>query len=208
MKALTSAFLASCLLASFSESQARLTFANVNNDSESHEQKEDATSQKFNYYIGKNARWLVDLQLNVISAWELERDVPLWSRDGVVFRVFQRPNNAISDFNKASTQSPLPATEIFGRVYFFLNDDLIALDSRAQGRLVWRRNIKEFIPFFTSFNPTLADAPVFIPEIFPLNSDRLLIQTRRGQETQCFILDAASGEFRLALPEETNNMQR
>lgn len=169
----------------------------------------DTTSNNLILYADKQARWLADLRLGVVSAWDVERDIPLWSRDGVVFRVAQRPNDAISDLRAATRQKPLPTLTIFGRVYFFLNDALIALDPSAQGRLVWRRNAVDFASFFDAPNnasPLLRadDAlPSLVPKIRPAPNDRLLIQARRGQETKSFLIDAASGEFRLALPVET-----
>lgn len=203
-------FFAVCLFTStpFNESSTRsLSFAQ---EVAATPQTRDAdNAENYLLYRDKRARWLVDLRLGVVSAWEIERDVPLWSRDGVVFRVAQRPDDVISRLRVAARQTPLPTLEIFGRAYFFLNDVLVALDPRAQGRLVWRRNIADFASFFAAPNnaSTLrrdADvSPSFVPKIRPLSNDRLLIQTRRGQETKFFLIDAASGEFRLALPDET-----
>lgn len=210
MKRFLPTFFTVCLFTAtpFSEAPTRLiSFAQ---DDDATRQKRDVSNANdFEIYVDKQARWLVDLRLGVVSAWELERDVPLWSRDGVVFRVAQRPTDAISDLYVATKAKPRPTREIFNRVYFFVNDVLIALDPRAQGRLVWKRNAADFAPFFAVSNNApllqLADdvAPSFIPQIYPTFNDRLLIQARRGQEIKSFTIDAASGEFRLALPNET-----
>lgn len=203
-------FFTVCLLTStpFSESPPqRVSFAQ---GVDATRQEDDAITQnKLILYADRQARWLVDLRLGAVSVWDVERDVPLWSRDGVVFRVARRPNDALSDLRAAARQKPLPTLTIFGRVYFFLNDVLIALDPRAQGRLVWRLNADDFAAFFDAPNnesPLLRADDVslsFVPNIRPAPNDRLLIQTRRGQDTKFFLIDAASGEFRLVHPDET-----
>lgn len=209
MKRSLSIFFTVCLLAAtpFSDSPSRLA-SSAQDDVASQRKRNLPNADDFELYVDKRARWLVDLRLGVVSAWELERDVPLWSRDGVVFRVAQRPTDVISDLNAASRRKPRPTFEIFGRVYFFVNDALVALDPRAQGRLVWKRNAADFAPFFAGPRnaPSAGRAddvsPSFIPKIASTLNDRLLVQARRGQETKSFIIDAASGEFRLAPPNE------
>jgi len=203
MKLILPTFLATCLLAPLCESPTRSASFAQDFPAATRATVADSKADDFKYYVGRRERWLVDLRYGVISAWELERDVPLWSRDGVAFRVAQRPNDVISDFKTASLQKAAPLVEIFGRVYFFLNDVLVALDPRAQGRLVWKRNAADFAPFFAARD----DAPlVFTPKISPLSKDRLLIQARLGQDAKFFIVDAASGEFRLAFPDETSGL--
>ena len=203
MKPILPTFLATCLLAPLCESPTRSASFAQDFPAATRPTFADSKTDDFKYYVGRQERWLVDLRLGVVSAWELERDVPLWSRDGVVFRVAQRPNDVISDFKLASRQKAEPAVEIFGRVYFFLNDGLVALDPRAQGRLVWKRNAADVAPFFDARD----DAPFFFtPKISPLSKDRPLIQARLGQDAKFFIVDAASGEFRLAFPDETSGL--
>lgn len=203
MKLILPSVLATCLLTPLCESTTRSASLAQDSPAASPPASADANPNDFKYYIGRQERWLVDLRLGVVSAWELERDAPLWSRDGVVFRVAQRPNDVFSDFKVASMQTPEPVVEIFGRVYFFLNDALVALDPRAHGRLVWKRNAADFAPFFAAHD----NAPlVFTPKISPLSKDRLLIQARRGQDVKFFIVDAAYGEFRLAFPDETSGL--
>lgn len=210
MKLILPSVLATCLLTPLCESTTRSASLAQDSPAASPPASADANPNDFKYYIGRQERWLVDLRLGVVSAWELERDAPLWSRDGVVFRVAQRPNDVFSDFKVASMQTPEPVVEIFGRVYFFLNDALVALDPRAHGRLVWKRNVDDFARFFaapSSASPLqdeVDDASLSLtPKILPLSKDRLLIQARRDRDAKFFIVDAASGEFRLALPDET-----
>lgn len=203
MKLTLRSILATCLLASFNE--APYFFDSPTRADAASQRSSDAdNADDFKLYVGQEARWLVDLRLGVVSAWELERDVPLWSRDGVVFRVERRPNDVFADFKRASSQTPRAATEIFGRVYFFLDDILVALDPRAEGRLVWKRTADDFARFFSA--PNSDDATFLVPKIDSTSNDRLLIEARRGQESKRFIIDAASGEFNLARSAETPNL--
>lgn len=214
MKRLLHSVACACLLTPLNEASARFTAPVPTEIGEPPRAVAEPKRLDYALYLGKNARWLVDLRLNIVSAWALERDVPLWSRDGVVFRAKDRPNDVVADFATASKRPTAPAIEIFGRVYFFLNDALVALDPNAQGRLVWRRNAQDFARFFAA-TPPLRDAnsnadnakPSLIPEIRSLSGDRLLIEARFRQETLSFILDAASGDFRLARPDETQTLQ-
>ena len=100
--------------------------------------------------------------------------------------------------------------EIFGRVYLFLDDItglsdnepppslkknlLIALDPRAQGRLVWRRRAEDFALFFA---PQERNVLCFRNEVVPLPNDELLVQVQGKRKVKRFALDAATGAFRL-----------
>lgn len=162
--------------------------------------RDDAS--RFDYYVGADARWLVDRRDNVVSAWSLQEDRPLWSRDGVVFRENKRPTDVIASFKKISAE-PKPATEIFGRVYFFLNlqapqndernvrrnELLVALDPRAQGRLVWKLRAPDFAFLFSPDVSSLQ----FLDAIAPLPNDRLLIVVQGDGETRSIEIDAATG---------------
>ena len=168
----------------------------------------DCSDAYVDCYISSNARWQVDRRRGIVSAWDLERPLPLWSQDGVVFRLSPLSNEAISELN---TTSAIPATEIFGRVYFFLNasaprrenekaesfrrqnDALLALDPRAQGRLVWICRAQDFASFFAPD----AGALHFVPRVEILSNDELLIvvQSER-QNARSFAVDAATGIFR------------
>lgn len=219
MKIILTTFFATCLFASVSEGAAPVA---PRRDAASPPSAAQEDARRFQYYVGANARWIIDLRLNVVSAWDRSLDVPLWSRDGVVFRVFQRPNDVKTDFKAATAQPPVPAPEFFGRVYFFLDGVLVALDPRAQGRLVWKLYVEELTRFFSApknadlnaisgSSPALdqdAKSPVFLPKLRSLTDDRLLVQTRRGQELKTFVVDAASGEFRPAQPDEEASIQR
>lgn len=164
------------------------------------------------YYVGSNARWIVDRQEGSVSAWERERPVPLWSSDGVVFRLSSRRNAAPVRLSATSSaDSFAPTTEFFGRAYFFLNDAprsrsenalspfvrrddlLLALDLRAQGRLVWKRRARDFADFFASDVSSLR----FLPRLEILSNDKLLAFVQGDQEVKRFAIDAADGTFRL-----------
>lgn len=184
------------------------------NDAADHPPQGDLLSidnERFALFIGSNARWLVDRRLGAISAWDLKRDLPLWTRDGVAYRVARRPKYDISSFNAIVAE---PAREFFGRVYFLLDapdaksaldksnvvehrdDLLVALDARAQGRLVWSRRADDFAPFFPPApkNVRLNGRFVGLPQTLP--NDLLEIQVEFNQEVKRFQLDAADGEPR------------
>lgn len=166
--------------------------------------------------VSSNARWFVDKRHGVVSAWSLVDNAPLWSSNGVVFRVSNSKTNAVKELTKLDIPT-IPATEIFGRVYFFLNDVsarralssapanfrqdnlLIALDPNAQGRLVWKRRAQDFAPFFPSCDKR---ALGFVDDIQILPNDELLIQVAAEGETKRFALNAATGEPRLLAPAE------
>lgn len=161
-------------------------------------------------YVGSNARWQVDRRHGVVSAWELERPLPLWSQDGVVFRLSPLANDA--KFTLAPTaDAPVPATEIFARVYFFLdapsqrrehdadapftrrNDLLLALDPRSQGRLAWICRAQDFAVFFKPNQ----EPPQFVPRVESLPNDELLVVVETASEGgKRFAVDAATGTFR------------
>lgn len=160
-------------------------------------------------YQGSNARWLANKRYGVISAWKIERFTPLWSKDGVVFRLNPTRNDVFSTLNNAPTTRPVYATEIRKRVYFILDDVarrrvdanngaprdnlLVALDSRAQGRLVWTRRANDFAAFFESDTSALR----FAPPLLPLTDDELTIRVQNDQEVKEFAINAADGAFRL-----------
>lgn len=161
-------------------------------------------------YVGSNARWQVDRRRGIVSAWNLERALPLWSQNGVVFRSSPLANDANSTLVLTSAPS-VPATEIFGRVYFFLNapsqrrenapdapfirrdDLLLALDPRSQGRLAWIRRAQDFVIFFESKSEALE----FGSQLEPLPNDELLVVVKSAFEgAKRFAVDAATGIFR------------
>ena len=166
--------------------------------------------------VSSNARWLVDKRHGVVSAWSLVDNAPLWSSNGVVFRVSNSKTKAVKELTQLDVPT-IPVTEIFGRVYFFLNDVsarralssapanfrqdnlLIALDPNAQGRLVWKRRAQDFAPFFPSCDKR---ALGFVDDIHPLPNDELLVQVAAERETKRFALNAATGEPRLLAPAE------
>ena len=166
--------------------------------------------------VSSNARWFVDKRHGVISAWSLVDAAPLWSSNGVVYRALGSANSAVKELTQPEAPS-VPATEIFGRVYFFLNDVaarralpsasasvrqddlLIALDPYAQGRLVWKRRAQDFAPFFPSYDKR---ALGFVGDVQPLPNDELLVQVAAERETKRFALNAATGEPRLIAPAE------
>ena len=162
------------------------------------------------YYVGSNACWRVDRQRGVISALSLIDGSPLWSSDGVVYRSFPSKNDVIQEI-PSQNASPFPAAEIFGRVYFFLDDVaarpafpqtrnvrrddlLVALDSNAQGRLVWKRRVRDFAPFFPADERR---ALRFLNDVKPALNDKLVVQIKSEREVKRFALDAATGEARL-----------
>lgn len=164
------------------------------------------------YYVSSNARWNVDKERGVVSAWALKEERPLWSRDGVVYKTSPRANVAISEINVADHAIPSPALEIFGRVYFLLDDVddsrsfnknrsqprpdalLIALDPNAQGRLVWERRAQDFAPFF----PKNARGRLrFIDNVNSSPRDELVVLVQGEKEIKRFALDAATGTPRL-----------
>ncbi len=163
------------------------------------------------YYVGSNARWIVDRQNGSVSAWELNRPLPLWSNDGVVFRLSSRRNVAPSRLSATSADSFAPTTEFFGRAYFFLNDAshvpsegaaspfvrrddlLLALDLRAQGRLVWKLRARDFARFFASDVSSLQ----FLPQLEPLPNDELLAVVQGDRNIKRFAISAADGTPRL-----------
>ena len=165
---------------------------------------------RFLLYLGSNARWLVDRRHGVVSAWALEEERPLWSSSGVVFRLNPASNRDIQNAANLKFSTPRPTTEIFGRVYLFLDDItglsdnetppslrknlLIALDPRAQGRLVWRRRAEDFALFFA---PQERNVLRFRNEVVPLPNDELLVRIQGESEAKRFALDAATGAFRL-----------
>lgn len=161
-------------------------------------------------YVGSNARWQVDRRHGVVSAWELERPLPLWSQDGVVFRLSPLANDAKSSL-APTADAPVPATEIFARVYFFLdapsqrrehdadapftrrNDLLLALDPRSQGRLAWICRAQDFAVFFKPNQ----EPPQFVPRVESLPNDELLVVVETASEGgKRFAVDAATGTFR------------
>lgn len=170
-------------------------------------------NERFALFIGSNARWLVDRRLGAITAWDLKRDVPLWTRDGVAYRVARRPNYDISNFSAIVAE---PAREFFGRVYFLLDapdaksasfddesnvverrdDLLVALDARAQGRLVWSRRADDFAPFFPPAPKNVRPNGRFVSLPQTLPNDLLEVQVELNQEVKRFLLDAADGEPR------------
>lgn len=175
---------------------------------DAHVSNRDERSLYIEQYRGSNARWLVDRRRGSISAWELERPVPLWSNNGVVFRSTPQVTDVFSTFyNNAFQEAPL-ATEIFGRVYFFLDDVsqrsvpsesyarrdvlLVALDPQAQGRLVWTRRAKDFASFFNADASSLR----FAPRLASLSNDKLAVQVFSDREIKEFAINAADGSFR------------
>lgn len=169
--------------------------------------KSDISTTYIELYQNADARWLINRRHGVISVWNLKDAAPLWSNDGVVFRLTPSRNNVVSILSATDAAPSKSATEINGRVYFFLddvrrrrvaekatvrrNDLLVALDSRAQGRLVWTRRAKDFAPFFTSDASSLRfDSP-----IAPIANDKLTIRVRNDQEVKEFAIDAADGSF-------------
>lgn len=160
-------------------------------------------------FVGSNARWLVDRRQGVVSAWRLNEARPLWSQDGVVFRVCRRPSDAFERFKSVEPSRYRQATEIFGRVYFLLDDApadsdderrdtlLVALDPRAQGRLVWRRRAQEFAPFFPAAPPR---SLYFAADVEAAPNDELLVKIQAGDRVNRFALDAANGAFRSLEP--------
>lgn len=194
-------FIASVFAASpiYRDAVSNLIFADQRNGATTHR-----SADYIDLYVGSNARWQIDRLRGVVSVWELERPLPLWSRDGVVYR---SANSATSYVSTLTPQPTAPATEIFGRVYFFLNDAkggraanrsssfvrrddlLLALDLRAQGRLVWALRAQDFTCFFAP-NASLQ----FVPRLEILPNDKLLVTVRNErQENQRFIVDAATG---------------
>ena len=167
-------------------------------------EEDDATAE---YYVGSNARWRLDRRHGVISAWSLEKPFPLWSQDGVVFRSRPQVKGVVKEVARKEKSAISPATEIFHRVYFFLDDVarkdarsperrddlLIALDPNAQGRLVWKRNAQDFAHFFSED----AGALRFLDEIQPAPNDQLLVSVQGQDEVRRFTLDAATGVPRL-----------
>lgn len=167
---------------------------------------------RFELRLGSNARWLVDQEKGAISAWNLTSDEPLWTRDGVVYRAFQRPNNVIACFKEAiKSRRVEPAREIFGRVYFILDAvertpfspspvrrrgaTLVALDARNQGRLVWSRQADEFLRFFSETPETAPGSNArFVESPQRDAQDAIHVQVQRGQDVKTFFLDAASGD--------------
>lgn len=169
-----------------------------------------ANNAKFDYYAGSNARWFVDRERGVVSAWSLKEALPLWSRDGIVYRAAPTANIATQEIKSRDNLFRSPAPEIFGRVYFFLDDVacpsrsetsrrpqiqrdnlLIALDPQAQGRLVWERRAQDFAPFFPK-NARLR----FINDIKALPNDELLVRLQAENSSKVFALNAATGEAR------------
>ncbi len=160
-------------------------------------------------YVSPDARWQVDRQRGTVSAWELARPVPLWSRDGVVFRSSPNTTNANSTFPPTFV-SPVPATAIFGRVYFFLNapskrrksdaaslprqnDLLLALDPNSQGRLAWICRAQDFAIFFEHKSGPLQ----FVTRLESLPDDELLVIVQTAShDAKPFAVDAATGTFR------------
>lgn len=165
---------------------------------------------RFSLYVGSNARWLVDRRQGAVSAWSLEEDRPLWSPSGVVLRLKPSSNRETPSITELNSSIKRPTTEIFERVYFFLNDVtefsvnensrssknnlLVALDPRAQGRLVWRRRAEDFVPFFARQEGSVLR---FLNELAPLSNDELLVQVQGEREVKRFALDAATGAVRL-----------
>lgn len=171
----------------------------------------DVSSSYLDFYVGSNARWLVDRQTGTVAAWELKRPLPLWSSDGVVYRQATRRTNVVEGLTSLRDVEPSPTIESFGRVYFFLNDVsrrrstsapasfvrrddlLLAIDLEAQGRLVWARRADDFARFF----PPDVSSLCFLPQLKPLPNDELLVFVQGDQETKCFAVDAAAGTARL-----------
>lgn len=167
-------------------------------------------NERFSLYVGSNARWLVDRLQGSVSAWSLREDRPLWSPSGVVLRLKPSSYREIQSITELNSSIKRPTTEIFERVYFFLDDvtrlsvnenspslkknQLIALDPRAQGRLVWRRRAEDFALFFA---PQERNVLRFRNEVVPLPNDELLVRIQGESEAKRFALDAATGAFRL-----------
>ena len=183
------------------------TAANSKPDGVSHRLDEDATSYS---YVGSNARWLVDRKRGIVSAWSLEEASPLWSLDGVVYRISPNANHAIPITKISEKVFPPSAWEIFGRVYFLLDDVadsrsfhktptrrdalLIAIDPNAQGRLVWECRAQDFAPFF----PKNARGRLrFIDNVNSSPRDELVVLVQGEKEIKRFALDAATGTPRL-----------
>lgn len=160
------------------------------------------------YYVGSNARWLVDRRLGVISALSLDNASPLWSKDGVVFRAAHTAILSLKEVTPSQNATSRPAIEAFGRVYFFLdapslfqdvaprfqnNALLVALDSKAQGRLAWKLNVQEFAPFFS---PEDRRDLRFLNKIQSTANDELLVSIQSERELKRFALDAATGRPR------------
>ena len=160
------------------------------------------------YYVGSNACWFVDRRAGAISALSLDNLSPLWSKDGVVFRAATAVNFKLKDAAPPQNTTPFHATEAFGRVYFFLdapqnprnadsplqyNALLVALDAKAQGRLAWKLNVKEFAPFFS---PDERRELCFINKIKFASHDELIVQVQSAREIKRFALDAATGRPR------------
>ena len=199
------ATLLSTLISPQSDAVFPLAFALNDNESQ-----HSTSNDKFDYYVGSNARWLVDRERGVVSAWSLKEEIPLWSRDGVVYRATPIANVATQEIKNQDHLFSSPATEIFGRVYFLLDDVahssrseslrpsltrrddlLIALDRQAQGRLVWERRAQDFIPFFPK-NARLR----FLNDIKATANDELLVYIQAENTIKGFALNAATGEPR------------
>lgn len=175
----------------------------------------DSKQDQIETFVGSNARWIVDRQRGAISAWELTRNAPLWTRDGTVYRTFERPKHDVALLTSNALNGAKPACEFFGRVYFLLdaiedsrvtrffstrcvkNDDLlVVLDTRNQGRLVWSRRADDFAPFFSSRLKNKDSRCRFVGLPRSFDNDFIKIQVQREQEVNFFLIDAASGETR------------
>lgn len=173
-----------------------------------HEQT--ATTNKnatYDYFVGSNARWIIDRLHGAVLAWDREKNTPLWSQDGVVYRTQPLINHVSEEVVFPAETLASQAPEIFGRVYFFLDarrtpkeaqpcfrrdNLLIALDVKAQGRLVWQVDVQDFASFFP---PNERRALRFLNEIRAASNDALLIQIQSEQEIKPFLLDAATGRL-------------
>ncbi len=198
---------ATFLIASFKQVEIRLFNIAQGDDATS---TSTPSNEDVDYFLGSNARWLINRRQGVVSAWKLDEARPLWSRDGVVFRLPKRTNGAAQNLQPIQDQPFRHAVEFFGRVYFLLDDSarqtpsaakrprergdnlLISLDLRAQGRLVWARRAQEFARFFSNAPAALS----FLDKIAALDNDELLIQIKSDFETKLFVLDAADGTLR------------
>ena len=160
-------------------------------------------------YVGSNARWFVDRESGVISALSLDALSPLWSKDGVVFRAVPSTNYPITEAASPSSADVSPAMELAGRVYFILDIPphkeqngfsvrrdalLVALDAKAQGRLVWKLKVRDFAPFFSQ---NLRGELRFTSKIQAATNDKILVQVLSDREVKRFAIDAATGETRL-----------
>lgn len=191
------------LIAALANSSPYLVFASTN-ERVADAKPSDVESQ-YSVCVGTNARWIVDRRHGVVYAVSLETDRPLWSRDGVVFRLTtKRPTLDFSNLNNVSAATRRNGEEIAGRVYLLLDDItsskkdlqrdalLIALDPRAQGRVVWELRAKEFAFAF----PGDESQPAFTRRIEALGGDELIIQIQTANACRNFAVDAATGSPR------------